>query len=206
MSRLIGVLALQGSVQEHEAALRRLGVQVRRVREPRDLEGLAGLVLTGGESTTLRRLMRDGLTDAILQAHAAGLALMGTCAGLILLATTVVEQAEPGQVPAGRDEAGGGLRLLDVTVARNGYGRQTTSFEAPVVLHPPLDGEPFPGVFIRAPRIVALGPQVRTLATCDGQPVAVQSGRVLGCAFHPELTEDPRLHRYFVEVLATAGG
>ncbi|HEY8498684.1 MAG TPA: pyridoxal 5'-phosphate synthase glutaminase subunit PdxT [Limnochordales bacterium] len=204
--RRFGVLAFQGSVQEHQEALRRLEVEVRPVRRPEDLEGLEGLVLPGGESTTMRRLLAGGLGDAIRQAHARGMALFGTCAGLILLASRIVEQAEPGVVPGGGAEPGPGLGVLDVTVARNGYGRQPASFEAPLALHPPLDGGPFPGVFIRAPRIVAVGPQVRVLATLEGQPVAVQAGRVMGCAFHPELTGDLRLHRYFVDVVARSGG
>lgn len=200
----IGVLALQGSVREHEQALRRLGVEVREVRRPEHLDGLDGLVLPGGESTTLRTLMAGGLLDAIRQAYARGMALFGTCAGLILLAGDVVEQAEPGVTPPGGTSPGPGLRLLDVTVARNGFGRQVASFEATVTLRPPLGEGPFPGVFIRAPRIAAVGPEVQVLAVLDGEPVMVQQGRVIGSSFHPELTGDLRIHRYFVEAAAGA--
>lgn len=203
-SARIGVLALQGSVREHEDALRRLGVEVREVRRPEHLEGLDGLVLPGGESTTFRRLMARGLLEAVRQAHERGMALFGTCAGLILLAGDVLEQAEPGVAPSGGTAPGPGLRVLDVTVARNGYGRQVASFEAAVTLRPPLGEGPFHGVFIRAPRIAAVGPGVQVLAMLDGEPVMVQQDRVLGSSFHPELTGDLRIHRYFVEEVAGA--
>ena len=200
----MGILALQGSVQEHEAVLRDLGVPVRLVRRADQLEGLGGLVLPGGESTTFRRLASEGdppLLQAIREAHERGMALFGTCAGCILLARTVLEQAEPGlEVPQSRTP---GLALLDVAVERNGFGRQVASFEAPVRVRGALaaEGEQVPGVFIRAPRITAVGPEVEVLGELDGSPVLVRQGRILASTFHPELTEDRRVHRYFLQLL-----
>ena len=206
---VVGILALQGSVQEHEAVLRDLGVPVRLVRRPDQLEGLAGLVLPGGESTTFRRLAGEGepsLLDAIVRAYQAGMALFGTCAGCILLARTVVEQAEPGlEVPQSRSP---GLGLLDVSVERNGFGRQVASFEAPVAVRGELaaEGEQVPGVFIRAPRIRSVGSGVEVLGELDGAPVLVRQGRILASTFHPELTEDRRIHRYFLRMVQQASG
>lgn len=200
----IGILALQGSVQEHEAVLRDLGRPVRLVRRPEQVEGLGGLILPGGESTTFRRLMQQGspnLLEAVRRGYQSGMALFGTCAGLILLAREVVEQAEPGvEVP---ESALQPLGLLDVAVERNGFGRQVASFEAPVALRGRLahEGDRVPGVFIRAPRIGRVGPQVEVLGELDGQPVLVRQGRVLGSAFHPELTEDRRVHRFFLRMV-----
>lgn len=202
-SGVIGILALQGSVQEHEAALRDLGRPVRLVRRSDQLEGLAGLILPGGESTTFRRLMQQGspnLLEAVRQSARSGMALFGTCAGLILLAREVLEQAEPGvEVP---ESALQSLGLLDVAVERNGFGRQRASFEAPVTLRGAIarDGDRVPGVFIRAPRIGRLGEGVEVLGELDGQPVLVRQGRVLGACFHPELTEDRRVHRFFLRM------
>lgn len=201
----IGILALQGSVQEHEAALRDLGVVVRLVRRADHLQGLDGLILPGGESTTFRRLMLQGdppLLAAIPEAYHRGMALFGTCAGLILLARSVVEQAEPGvEVPEAALER---LCLLDVAVERNGFGRQLASFEAPVALRGELarEGETVHGVFIRAPRITGVGGGVEVLGEVEGRPVLVRQGQALGSTFHPELTEDRRIHRYFLELAA----
>lgn len=205
---VIGILALQGSVQEHEAVLRDLGVPVRLVRRPDQLEGLAGLVLPGGESTTFRRLAGEGspsLLEAVVEHYRRGMALFGTCAGCILLAREVVEQAEPGmEVP---ESARPGLGLLDVTVERNGFGRQVASFEAPVRALGELarEGETLPGVFIRAPRIRSLGPRVQVLGEWEGSPVLVRQGRILASTFHPELTEDRRIHRYFLQMATRPG-
>ena len=206
---VVGILALQGSVQEHEAVLRDLGVPVRLVRRPDQLEGLAGLVLPGGESTTFRRLAGEGkpsLLEAIRRAYEGGMALFGTCAGCILLARTVVEQAEPGlEVP---QSSSPGLGLLDVAVERNGFGRQVASFEAPVTVRGELaaEGEHVPGVFIRAPRIGSVGAGVEVLGELDGSPVLVREGRILASTFHPELTEDRRIHRFFVRMVQEAAG
>jgi pyridoxal 5'-phosphate synthase pdxT subunit len=174
----IGVLALQGNFREHAAALERLGADVVEVRLPQELEGLDGLVLPGGESTAMARLMRlYGLEEAIRRFRAP---VLGTCAGMILL-----------------DRAH--LGLVDVEVARNAYGRQVASFEADLQLEG--DEEPLRGVFIRAPRVAEVGPNVEVLAEHDGEPVLLREGRFLVASFHPELTDDPRVHERFLELV-----
>ncbi|HEY8552171.1 MAG TPA: pyridoxal 5'-phosphate synthase glutaminase subunit PdxT [Thermaerobacter sp.] len=187
----MGVLALQGDVEEHRTALARAGAEVRSVRTPGDLEGLEGLVLPGGESTAIGRLMeRAGLLEPLrARAEAGALALFGTCAGMILLAREVLG----GEPPR--------LGLLDVTVERNAYGRQVDSFEADLPV-PALGEGPLRAVFIRAPVVRAVGPGVEVLATWQGHPVLVRQGRHLASSFHPELVDDLRLVRYF---LALAG-
>ena len=174
----IGVLAVQGNFREHAAMLRRLGADPVEVRRPEQLEGLDGLVVPGGESTAIRRLMRIGGLEEPVAAFP--WALFGTCAGMILF-----------------DRAH--LGLLDVEVARNAFGRQVASFEADV----DLEGEekPVRGVFIRAPRIVDAGPGVEVLGRLDGEPVLVREGRVLAASFHPELTDDTRVHERFLELV-----
>jgi pyridoxal 5'-phosphate synthase pdxT subunit len=188
VSGAVGVLALQGDFAAHARILRATPAVVREVRRCTDLDGLAALVLPGGESTAVLRLMAgEPWLDALHAFHARGGALLGTCAGIILLARAV----DPPQPSAG---------LLDVSVARNAYGRQADSFEAPVLatgLAPP-----FPGVFIRAPRILGVGPGVEVLARVGEAPVAVRQGRVMGITFHPELTGDERVHRRFLEIAA----
>ena len=183
-----GVLALQGDFGAHAAVLRRLGAPVREVRAWTDLPGLDALVLPGGESTALLRLMEDGpWFDALRSFHDGGGALLGTCAGAILLARDV-DPAQPS------------LGLLDVSVARNAYGRQVDSFEARLD-SPGFDG-PLLGVFIRAPRFIALGPRVETLARLDGEPVLVRHRRVLAATFHPEIAGEDRVHRMLLELSA----
>ncbi len=186
----IGVLALQGDFGEHAAVVRRLGAEAREVRLPRDLEGLDGLILPGGESTTLALLIGlSALRDPILRLAASGAPVWGTCAGLIALARRV----------QGRDEPI--LGLMDVEVQRNAYGRQVDSFETEIAV-PALGEAPFHAVFIRAPRIAGTGRGVETMArTPDGTPVAVRQERLLGTTFHPELTEDPRFHAYFLHMV-----
>jgi len=188
--RRIGILALQGDVREHANALRDVGAEPIEVRLPRDLVGLDGLILPGGESTTMRKLIeRYGLGEPIVALAKAGAPLYGTCAGMILLADRIADGDEPV------------LRLLDITVQRNGYGRQLDSFEADVAI-PTLGAAPMHGVFIRAPVISELGPEVEVLASdADGRPIAVRQGRVLATAFHPELTPDRRLHRLLLELI-----
>jgi 5'-phosphate synthase pdxT subunit len=189
----IGVLALQGAFREHVAAIRRLGHEAREVRVPADLEGLDGLILPGGESTTMDRLLdSSGLREPLVAALHDGLPAFGTCAGLIVLARDA-EDARPDQRPLG---------LIDLTARRNGYGRQVRSFEAPVVLAG--EDEPLPGVFIRAPRITRVGEGVQVLATLEGEPVAAAQGSIMVASFHPELTGDDRLHRAFVERIRAA--
>ena len=189
----IGVLALQGAFREHVAAIRRLGHEAREVRVPADLEGLDGLILPGGESTTVDRLLdSSGLREPLVAALDQGLPAFGTCAGLIVLARET-EDGRPDQRPLG---------LIDLTARRNGYGRQVRSFEAPVELAG--EDEPLPGVFIRAPRITRVGDGVQVLATLEGEPVAAAQGSIMVASFHPELTGDDRLHRAFLERIAAA--
>jgi 5'-phosphate synthase pdxT subunit len=175
----IGVLALQGNFREHAAMLRRLGADTVEVRKREDLEGVQGLVLPGGESTAMTRLMRlYGVDEAIRRFHGP---VLGTCAGMILL---------------GR---GGPLERVDVAVRRNAYGRQVASFEADL----DLDGEdePLRGVFIRAPRVDEAGPEVEVLAELDGEPVLLREGRTIVASFHPELTDDTRVHERFLDLV-----
>jgi 5'-phosphate synthase pdxT subunit len=174
----IGVLAVQGKFREHAAVLRRLGVDTVEVRKPGQLEGLDGLIIPGGESTTFMRLMRlYGLEEAVAAFERP---VFGTCAGMIVL-----------------DRAH--LGLVDIEVDRNAYGRQVASFEADLE----LDGEaePLRGVFIRAPRVRDLGDGVEVLAELDGEPVLVRDGRFLVASFHPELTEDTRVHERFLDLV-----
>src|SRR5215210_1855667 len=174
----IGVLAVQGNFREHAAMLRRLGAEVVEVRKPEELEGLDGLVIPGGESTAIKRLMRIyGLEDALRRFARP---VFGTCAGMILL---------------DRDHLG----LVDVSVRRNAYGRQVASFEADLALAG--DSEPLRGVFIRAPRVDEVGPEVEVLAEHDGEPVLLREGRFLAASFHPELTDDPRVHERFLDLV-----
>jgi len=177
----IGILAVQGNFREHAAVLRRLGADPVEVRRPEQLEELDGLVIPGGESTAIMRLVRlYGLEDAI---RAFSRPVLGTCAGMILL---------------DREHLG----LLDVVVARNAYGRQVASFEADLELAG--DDRPLRGVFIRAPRVVEAGPEVEVLAELDGEPVLLRQGRLLVASFHPELTDDPRVHERFLELVEEA--
>ena len=199
---VVGVLALQGDFAKHEQAFRAAGAETRRVSDAADLALCDALALPGGESTTLLRLLEvTGMREPLAR-FVAERPVFGTCAGLILLAR---ELADGGRVPAAP------LGALDVTVERNAYGRQIDSFADAVELAPG-DGEPFPGVFIRAPRIRRVGPGVEVTVTHKGEPVGVRQGRVLGLCFHPELTDDRRLHRYFLTACcglpesATAGG
>jgi pyridoxal 5'-phosphate synthase pdxT subunit len=184
----VGVLALQGGFAPHVRILRGLGRTVREVRHCRDVDGLGALVLPGGESTAMLELMQgEPWLDALRAFAARGGALLGTCAGIILLAREV----DPPQPSAG---------LLDVVVARNAYGRQTDSFEAPVSTAG--SDTPLRGVFIRAPRIRAVGAGASVLARVGEAPVAVREGRVLGITFHPELVDDDRMHRMLIGLAA----
>lgn len=186
---VIGILALQGAFREHKNMLELLGCQTRLVRYPVELEGLAGLVLPGGESTAIAKLMAvHGMYAPIRKAHAQGLALFGTCAGAILLAR---------EIKGGRPDQEA-LGIMDVSIRRNAYGRQADSFETTVAFAGVAEDE-VRGVFIRAPRFDRLGDQVHVLSRADdGEPLAVREGRALAVAFHPELTDDTRVHEYFV--------
>ena len=184
----VGVVALQGAFAEHGSALAALGAHVVWVRTPDHLGGVDALVLPGGESTTMSMLLdSSGLGDALGAALLDGLPVLGTCAGLILLAGAVVD-GRPGQRTFG---------ALDVDVVRNGYGRQRDSFETDLVVAGL--GPPFAGIFIRAPRIARAGAGVDVLASVEGVPVLVRQGAVLAAAFHPELADDLRIHHLFLE-------
>ena len=202
----LGVLALQGDVREHVAALESLGEQVRTVREREDLDGLQGLIIPGGESTTLSLLLESsGLFEPLAEVIGRGLPVFGTCAGMILLAGTVLD-GRPDQRRFG---------AIDLTIRRNGYGRQVASFECDLEV-PTLGPEPVHAVFIRAPVVEEWGTGVEVLATLDarpsgapagdgprhgiGGPVVCRQGSVLTSSFHPELTGDRRLHQLFVEM------
>jgi 5'-phosphate synthase pdxT subunit len=187
----IGVLAVQGAVREHVAAIRDVGGEPVEVRLPRDLVDLDALVLPGGESTTMRRLIEAyGLREPIAAMARGGTPMLGTCAGMILLADRIADGDEPF------------FPMLDLEVRRNGYGRQLDSFEADLDV-PSLGDEPMHGVFIRAPMVTDVGPRAEVLARdADGRPVAVRQGRVLATAFHPELTADRRLHRLLADLVA----
>ena len=186
----IGVLALQGAFRAHAAELAELGVDAPEVRTRHDLAGVDALVMPGGESTTMSNLLSSsGLFDDLKARLSDGMPVLGTCAGMILLAADVLD-GRPDQRSFG---------ALDVTVRRNGYGRQLDSFETE--LH--VDGfdRPFHGVFIRAPRVESVGPAVAVLAEHEGDPVLVRQGPVLAASFHPELAGDSRLHRSFLDIV-----
>ncbi|HEY3185535.1 MAG TPA: pyridoxal 5'-phosphate synthase glutaminase subunit PdxT [Gaiellaceae bacterium] len=174
----IGVLAVQGNFREHVQMLRRLGAQAVEVRKPEQIEGLDGLVVPGGESTTFMRLMRlYGLDKAVRRFQGP---VLGTCAGMIVL---------------DRDH----LDLVDISVDRNAYGRQVASFEADLAVAG--DDRPLRGVFIRAPRLREAGPDVEVLAELNGEPVLLREGRFIVASFHPELTDDTRVHERFLKVV-----
>ncbi|MDX6490745.1 MAG: pyridoxal 5-phosphate synthase pdxT subunit [Gaiellaceae bacterium] len=179
----IGILAVQGNFREHASMLRRLGAEPVEVRKPEQLDDLDGLIIPGGESTAIARLVRlYGLEEAIRSFERP---LFGTCAGMILLDRRH-------------------LGLVDLEVSRNAYGRQVASFEADLELAG--DDEPLRGIFIRAPRVAEAGPEVEVLAELDGEPVLLRQGRVLVAAFHPELTDDTRVHERFLDLVREESG
>ena len=188
----IGVLAIQGDFIEHIAILTKLGVNSQQVRLPEQLEGLDGLIIPGGESTTLSRLMsmyhlREPMTQ-MAQQHKA---VWGTCAGMIMMANEITEE-DPSP-----------LQLMDIGVQRNAFGRQIDSFEQDLEITR-LNTPPFHAIFIRAPVIIRVGDRVQVLAELpDGRPVAVQQGNLLATSFHPELTNDTRFHQYFLDLATT---
>ncbi len=184
----IGVLALQGAFREHIYALEALDVGAVAVRKPEQLDELAGLVIPGGESTAISKLMTSyGFYEPIAERHAAGMGVWGTCAGAILVAKQVVDGIADQR----------SLALMDITVRRNAYGRQVDSFE--VDLDFAHVGYPYRGVFIRAPWLESVGEGVEVLAQHEGHICAARQGNLLATTFHPELTGDPRIHRYFIE-------
>ena len=198
---VVGVLALQGDVREHLAALAEADAVARPVRRPEEIDGLDGLVIPGGESTTMSKLAIEfGLLDPLTKQVASGLPVYGSCAGMIMLAREVLD-GRPDQRT---------LDGIDMTVRRNAFGRQVDSFEAPVHIDG-VDGGDFHAVFIRAPWVERVGPGVEVLGrVCEGPAadriVAVRQGNLLATAFHPELTGDLRVHRLFVEMVRAAAG
>lgn len=190
----IGVLALQGAFAAHQQRLAELGATTRLVRKPDDLRQVDALVMPGGESTTMSHLLTtSGLFDDIKARLSDGMPVFGTCAGLILLAADIID---------GRDDQRS-FGALDITVRRNGYGRQIDSFEADLPITDDGIGhdDPFHAIFIRAPIVDAVGPGVTVLAEFDDVPVLVAQGAIMGAAFHPELSPDARLHRRFLDHL-----
>lgn len=186
----VGVLALQGDFAAHAAMVREAGAEPVEVKLPGELDGLSGLILPGGETTTLlRHFDRLGMAAALHDFAARGGGFFGTCAGAILLAREVTAPRQPS------------LGLVDIAVERNAYGRQRESFETDLAV-PGVAGGSLRAVFIRAPRIRECGPQVEVLARLENEPVLVRQGRVLAATFHPEIARDPRLHRLFMEMIA----
>ena len=197
---VVGVLALQGAFREHAVAVERCGAAARKVRRRRELSGLDALIIPGGESTTIGKLMVSyHMLEEIRGLGAEGLPIFGTCAGLVMLARELVEGDQPL------------LGLMDITVRRNAFGRQVRSFEAELDI-PALAGEdvlaggdaskaaPFHGIFIRAPWIESVGPDVEIIAVHDGHILAARENKLLVTAFHPELTDDLRLHEFFLRI------
>lgn len=185
----VGVLALQGAFREHRKLLKACGVSSREIRKPEQLKGLDGLIIPGGESTTIGKLMvAHGLIEPIKEMAEKGIPVFGTCAGLVLLAKDIQGSNQPR------------LGLMDMEVVRNGFGRQVESFEADLDINA-LGFNPFRGVFIRAPYIEKIKPNIGILASYKDKVVFARQGNLLACSFHPELTDDLRVHRYFLEMV-----
>jgi 5'-phosphate synthase pdxT subunit len=185
----VGVLALQGAFREHRLMLERCGAEAVEVRKPEDLVDIDGLVIPGGESTTIGKLLVEwGLMEPIKERAAAGMPIYGTCAGMILLATDIVGSDQPR------------LGLMDISVRRNAFGRQRESFEADLEVSD-FGAAPVRAVFIRAPYIERVGPGVRVLAAVGDHVVIARQGQFLVTAFHPELTGDDRIHKYFIAMI-----
>lgn len=185
----IGVLGLQGAFARHQAVLEELGAANRLVRYPEELDGVDGLIIPGGETTTMSKLLDESGLRAGLVAFARERPVLGTCAGMVLMA----REAGDARVET--------LDLMDIAIARNAYGRQVDSFTRSLEVS--LNGSPaeLRGVFIRAPRILKVGGNVEVLASVDGEPVFVRQGRHVACAFHPELSGTPLIHQYFLDIL-----
>lgn len=187
----VGVLGIQGDVREHARALDDAGATAIVVKRVAELDEVDGLILPGGESTTIGKLLdRYGLLDPIAQRARSGWPLFGTCAGIILMASEIT----------GLHEAPHRLGVMDIAVRRNAYGRQIESFETAITVAG--DDEPLDAVFIRAPVIQRCGPEVEVLATVDDDPVLVRQGHLLGATFHPEMTDEVRVHRMFLEMIS----
>jgi len=189
----VGVLAIQGDFLEHTQALARLGVDAPEIRLPGQLDGLDGLVIPGGESTTIAQLIDIyGFRAALKEKVESGMPMWGTCAGMIVLADRLIDhRPEP-------------LHLINIEVSRNAFGRQVDSFEADIEIDEVI-GPPFHCVFIRAPVVTVVGEGVKVLARLDdGRPIAVRQGNLLGTSFHPELTDDSRVHELFLRIVENA--
>ncbi|NLE89997.1 MAG: pyridoxal 5'-phosphate synthase glutaminase subunit PdxT [Dehalococcoidales bacterium] len=186
----IGVLALQGTFFEHIHSVRKLGAEAIEIRKPQELEGVSGIIIPGGESTVITRLIHDyNLFDPLRKLAENSVPFMGTCAGMICLASDIGSTVELET-----------LHLMDIRVNRNAFGRQLSSFETELYI-PILGEKPFPGLFIRAPEVESAGERVGIIARLgDGRIVAVRQGGILATAFHPELTDDLRLHEYFLQL------
>lgn len=202
---IVGVLALQGAFVAHQRVLQQLGADARQVRTPGELAKVDALIMPGGESTTMSRLLRTaGLLEPLAARLDDGMPVFGTCAGMILLAGNVLD-GRPDQIS---------FATIDLAVRRNGYGRQVDSFESDIVVDAPAFHSqafhsqsfdaPFHAVFIRAPKVESVGADVQVLASLDGTPVLARQGAVLVASFHPELTDDPRLHAMFLDMVHTA--
>ena len=187
MSELcVGVLALQGAFREHVAAVTRLGATAREVRQLQDIDGIDALIIPGGESTTMGKLLNEwNMLEPLRQRILDGMPVYGSCAGLILLCREIEDSDQPR------------LGVLDATVRRNAFGRQVDSFETDLSI-PEIGADPIPAVFIRAPVITGVGAGVTVLAEVKGQAVAVRQNNILATSFHPELTPDTRMHSYFL--------
>ena len=189
MKKRVGVLALQGAFREHRQVLEQLGCEVVEVRKTRDLDDIQGLIIPGGESTTIGKLLRiDEMGEKIKELGAKDMPIFGTCAGMILLSKTIVDSKQYS------------LNLMDTVVERNAFGRQVASFETDLLV-PALGHTPLRAVFIRAPYLREVAPNVGILAEYDGKIVFVRQGNFLASAFHPELTPDNRVHKYFLNMI-----
>jgi 5'-phosphate synthase pdxT subunit len=189
---IVGVLALQGAFKEHEQILEKCALEAVQIRKPEEVEQIDGLIIPGGESTTIGKLIEDyNLSKPIREKAAQGMPIFGTCAGMIMLAKDV-EGSEQSR-----------LGLMDIVVRRNGFGRQVDSFETDLSIDA-LGKAPYPGIFIRAPYVLSVKPNVGILAEFDEKIVFVRQGNFLGAAFHPELTDDLRIHLYFKQMIEDA--
>jgi 5'-phosphate synthase pdxT subunit len=190
----IGVLGIQGAIQEHLSILRKAGVEPSWVKDRKEIDSVDALVMPGGESTTMIKLLkRFEMWEALRNRIEGGMPVLATCAGMILLSRKIENVVN-------QDSLG----VLDISVKRNGYGRQINSFEVDLQIDE-IGPEPFRAVFIRAPKIESIGGEVRVLTSYDGSPVLVRQGNVLAASFHPELTGDLRIHRYFLKMAEAAG-
>ncbi len=188
MSVKVGVLAFQGDVSEHIEAFRKAGADPFPLKKAEDLDRIDALSLPGGESTTISRFLKEGkFYEIIPQKYSEGMAIFATCAGMILLSKEVIENSVES------------MGLINIKVKRNAYGRQRDSFEESIFLE--FDNKPFTAIFIRAPRIVEVGNGVSVISKFNEEPVLVQSGKILAASFHPELTDDLRIHRYFLKMV-----